>query len=96
MLLRCDSLFHFPPRIQQNQSQKKKEIISLFLLGDTVNIHSDQSLRVLPPGGWNHTAYVFGSSFAREISHIRHDISLIKVSYWSLSTIEKKISLYLY
>ena len=55
-------------------------VVIIILSGDAVNIHSDESLCVLPAGGGDHPTHLAGGAPPRQISYIRHDISVIKVS----------------
>ena len=49
-------------------------------LGDPVNIHPDQPVRVLPARGGDHTPHLPRRPLAWQISNIRHDSSFLKVS----------------
>ena len=51
----------------------------LFAPGDTLNIHSDQFICVLPAGGGDYSAHLSCCTSTRQISDIRHDTSFIKV-----------------
>ena len=55
-------------------------LICAIFSGDTVDIHSDQSVCVLPSSGGNYSPYVTSGTSFRQIFDIRHDISFIKVS----------------
>ena len=47
--------------------------------GDSLNIHSDQFICVLPTGGRDYSSHLSCCTSTRQISDIRHDTSFIKV-----------------
>ena len=47
--------------------------------GDTVDIHSNKFVCVLPAGGRDYPTHITSGTSLRQISDIRHDISFIKV-----------------
>ena len=68
-----------------------------FVAGDPVNIHSDESLCVLPAGGRNHSSDLPRCTSARQIFDICHDISFIKVltTHWEAVYLKLKFFQYL-
>lgn len=56
--------------------------------GDAVDIHSDQSPRVLPAGCGNYTTHIIGCASFGEVPDIRYDPRFNKVRYKVKHTVD--------